>query len=38
MFSPYNPAMSCDAHDGPKTMAEAMEYMKAHAPPAAEQS
>ena len=36
MFSPYNPAASCDAHDGPKTMAEAVEYMKAHAPRAAE--
>lgn len=34
MFSPYNPAVSCNAHDGPKTMAEAVEYMKAHAPPA----
>ncbi len=32
MFSPYNPAVSCDTHDGPKTMAEAMEYMAAHAP------
>ena len=37
MFSPYNPAVSCDAHDGPMTMAEAAEYMKAHGPPVAEQ-
>lgn len=34
LFTPYNPAVSCDTHDGPKTMAEAVEYMKAHAPPA----
>lgn len=38
LFSPYNPAVSCDHHDGPRTMAEAVEYMKAHAPPAAEKS
>lgn len=37
MFSPYNPAVSCDTHDGPRTMAEAAEYMAAHAPPAADQ-
>lgn len=37
MFSPYNPAVSCESHDGPKTMAEAMAYMAAHAPPEAEQ-
>ena len=34
VFSPYNPRVSCDTHAGPKTMAEAMEYMAAHAPPA----
>ncbi len=37
MFSPYNPAVSCDTHDGPRTMAEAAAYMTAHGPPAAEQ-
>ncbi|MGH7562856.1 MAG: hypothetical protein ACREK5_00320 [Gemmatimonadota bacterium] len=37
MFSPYNPTVSCDHHDGPTTMAAAMEYMQAHsAPPAAD--
>ena len=30
IFSPYNPAVSCDHHVGPKTMAEAIEYMKTH--------
>lgn len=37
LFTPYNPAVSCDTHDGPKTMAEAVEYMKAHSPPPADQ-
>jgi hypothetical protein len=37
MFSPYNPAVNCDTHDGPRTVAEAAEYMAAHAPPAADQ-
>ncbi|HET6341707.1 MAG TPA: hypothetical protein VFG78_05935 [Gemmatimonadota bacterium] len=37
MFSQYNPAVSCDTYDGPKTMAEAMEYMAAHTPPPADQ-
>ncbi|HKY60857.1 MAG TPA: hypothetical protein VJP59_07595 [Gemmatimonadota bacterium] len=37
MFSPYNPRVSCDTHDGPRTMAEAAAYMAAHAPPPAEQ-
>lgn len=32
MFSPYNPAVTCATHDGPRTMAEAMVYMQAHAP------
>jgi hypothetical protein len=32
LFSPYNPRVGCDHHDGPKTMAEAMEYMRAHPP------
>ncbi|MGH7557366.1 MAG: hypothetical protein ACREMD_06255 [Gemmatimonadota bacterium] len=31
IFSPYNPAVSCYRHDGPTTMAAAMEYMQAHA-------
>jgi hypothetical protein len=33
MFSPYNPRVSCDHHDGPRTMADAIAYMAAHAPP-----
>ncbi|MGH7543112.1 MAG: hypothetical protein ACREK7_04165 [Gemmatimonadota bacterium] len=37
MFSPYNPAVSCDAYDGPKTMAEAKAYLAAHSPPPAGQ-
>ena len=37
IFTPYNPAVSCDHHDGPKTMAEAAAYMAAHAPPVANQ-
>ena len=31
MFSPYNPAIVCDHHDGPKTMPEAIEHMRAQA-------
>ncbi|MGH7570647.1 MAG: hypothetical protein ACREMK_02250 [Gemmatimonadota bacterium] len=38
MFSPYNSALSCDTHDGPKTMAEGMAYMAAHAPEAGAQA
>src|SRR5687767_8502746 len=36
IFAPYNPRVGCDHHDGPKTMAEAMEYMQAHPPAAGE--
>ncbi|MGH7559373.1 MAG: hypothetical protein ACREMD_16640 [Gemmatimonadota bacterium] len=38
MFSPYNSAVSCDTYDGPKTMAEGMAYMAAHAPEAGAQA
>ena len=31
MFSPYNPAVSCQHHGGPMTMAEAIEHMRAQA-------
>ena len=31
---PFNPNVSCATHDGPTTMAEGVEWMKAHAPPA----
>lgn len=34
IFSPYNPRVGCDHHDGPKTMAEAMAVMAAGAPAA----
>ena len=32
IFAPFNPRVGCDRHDGPKTMAEAMELMRAGAP------
>lgn len=31
---PFNPNVSCAGHDGPTTMAEGIEWAKAHAPPA----
>ena len=34
---PFNPNVSCAAHDGPTTMAEGVEWMKAHAPPPGDQ-
>ena len=34
VFAQFNPRVSCDHHDGPKTMAEAMALMQASAPPA----
>lgn len=30
---PFNPNVSCAGHDGPTTMAEGLEWAKAHAPP-----
>ena len=32
IFSPYNPRVGCDYHDGPRTMAEAMALMRENAP------
>jgi hypothetical protein len=34
LFAQFNPRVSCDHHDGPKTMAEAMTLMTASHPPA----
>lgn len=34
VFAQFNPRVSCDHHDGPKTMAEAMALMQASAPAA----
>lgn len=31
---PFNPNVSCAGHDGPTTLAEGMEWAKAHGPPA----
>ena len=33
VFAQYNPAVSCEHYVGPRTMAEAMEYMSTQAPP-----